>query len=209
MEKELIQQGTQSDVILIAFFLLLALVALVVAFAFGWWIQRQRDSLSPYTGTPLRRGEALTFYAKEQVLRYLYEHYSYDNPMFKLKKAAFCRDTGRIFPNAVTWYDTIQLDWNFIQKRHKGNYLSWGSLTYEQQVSIRKVHGSIKGFQTNFSSARSSPRDVEPEYALAKPGPLYVDLDSKVLLGWKCVPGTEFEVLIVQKPIKLILPDEF
>lgn len=204
---ELAQQSSQSDVIWIALFLLLFLAGLVIAFAFGWWMQRQKDSVSPYTGSPLRRAETLTFYAKEQILRFLYEHHSYDNRMFKLKRAAFCRETGRIFPHAVTWYDTIKLDWSFIQKRLKGNYVSWGSLSHEQQVSIRKVHASLRGFQTSFSSKRPSPRDVEPDYALSKPGPLYVDLDSKALLGWKVVPGTDFEVFIVQKPIKLILTD--
>ena len=83
-----------------------------------------------------------------------------------------------------------------------GNYVSWGSLTKESQDAIRDAHASLDGFQTSESSPTPSPRAIEPEYVYTKPGPLYVDLETKVLLGWKVVPGTELEVLIVQKPIK-------
>ena len=41
---------------------------------------------------------------------------------------------------------------------------------------------------------------------MTRPGPLYVDIETKVLLGWKVVPGTDLEVLIVQKP-KLAMHD--
>lgn len=197
-----------TDVILVALFLISITLSLIIAFVVGVWIQRQRDSLSPYTGTPLRRGETLTFYSKEQILRFIYEHHSYDNRMYSLNKSSFCRDTGRIFSNSITWYDTIKVDWSFLQKRRPGNYVSWGSLTEEQQNTLIKLHGSLKGFQVNFSSKRPSPRDVEPEFALAKPGPLYVDVNTNTLMGWKSVPGTDFEVLIVQKPLQMVLPDE-
>jgi hypothetical protein len=45
------------------------------------------------------------------------------------------------------------------------------------------------------------PQEIDSFHALLKPGPLYVDRETKNLLGWKEVPGTEFEVLIVQTPI--------
>lgn len=196
---------TSSDILYTALLLLLIIASLAITFFAGWWVQKQRDSVSPYTGSPLRRAENLTFFSKEQILRFLYEYNSYDNPMFKLKNSSFCRDTGRIFPNSLTWYDVVRVDWTFIQKRHPGNYVSWGSLTKDQQDYIRKTHQPLKGFQTTYSSSRMSPRDVEPEFALARPGPLYVDIEKNVLLGWKIVPGTEFEVLIVQKPLKLVM----
>ncbi len=208
MSVDFIQEGLRSDALWIGLLLLLVSASLLIAIFAGFWIQKQKDSVSPYTGTPLRRAETLTFYSKEQILRYLYEHNSYDNKMFKLKNAAFCRDTGRIFSDAITWYDTIKVDWSFIQKRYKGNFVSWGSLTHHQQDEIKRLHGSLKGFQILFSSPNSSPRDIEASFAMAKPGPLYVDVDTKVVLGWKCVPGTDFEVLIIQKPIKLVLPNE-
>lgn len=192
-------------VIGVAFLLLFFLFAIV--FAVAWWVQRQRDSLSPYTGSPLRSGEQLSFYAKEQILRYVYERSSYDNRIFSLYRAALCRETGRIFPNALTWYGTLYVDWNFIQKKRPGCYVSWGSLSFEQQQNLYRLYGSLHGFQTAFSSSRPSPREVEPEYVFAKPGPLYVDINDDTLMGWKCVPGTDFEVLIVQHPPILVLPE--
>jgi hypothetical protein len=92
------------------------------------------------------------------------------------------------------------VDWNFLQKRYPGKYVSWGSLTEDQKKEVREQHVSLEGFQTEFSCPEPMPRAIEPKYAFIKPGPLYVDIDHKVLLGWKEVPGTEMEVLIVQKP---------
>lgn len=120
--------------------------------------------------------------------------------MFNLDKAALCRETGRLFPNAVTWYGTIKVDWTFLNKRYPGHYISWGSLSDYQQEIIRSAHETVEGFQTEYSSRRTAPSQVEPFYAMTVPGPLYVDLDTKVLLGWKCVPLTDLEVMIVQKP---------
>jgi hypothetical protein len=87
-----------------------------------------------------------------------------------------------------------------LHKRYPGNYVSWGSLTSEQQKVIMESHHLFEGYQNEFSCPIPSPRLIEPEYSFTKPGPLYVDVDTKVLLGWKCVPDTEFEVLIVTKP---------
>jgi hypothetical protein len=69
---------------------------------------------------------------------------------------------------------------------------------------VRNVHESLEGFQTEFSSSQPKPQNVEAKYAFAKPGPLYVDVETKVLLGWKCVPDTDFEVMIVQKPLNMM-----
>lgn len=191
----------QKTDLLLLFLLFFAIIGtLVLVLVFGYWFVRQKDSLSPYTGTPMRRGETLSYYAKEQVLHFLYEKQDYQNQMFKLKDAVYCRETGRIFSNAITWYDVARVDWDFLQKRHPGHYVSWGSLTLQQQERIRRAHGSLDGFQTALSSRRPSPRDVEPEYLFLKPGPLYVDVNTMELLGWQCVPGTPLEVLIVQQP---------
>lgn len=185
-----------AAVIFITFFFLIAL------FWFGWRMTQRSHSVSPYTGVPLRRMTEISYYSAERILKYLYDLHQYDNRIFKLKRAAFCRETGRIFQDCITWYDVILVDWNFLTKRHPGHYVSWGSLTKETQDAIRDAHSSIDEFQTAESSSTPSPRMIEPEYAYTKPGPLYVDPETKTLLGWKKVPGTEFEVLIVQKPIK-------
>lgn len=196
----------ESDVstwfLLLAAAVLVTFVILGFTFWFIWRAFRQVGGVSPYTGVPLRRALDLPYYTIETTFRYLNSYHQYDNRIFSLKKAAFCRDTGRIFQNAVTWYDAIKVDWSFLRKRYPGYYVSWGSLTRDQQQLIRESHDSLEGFQTEFSCPYPLPREITPEYIYTKPGPLYVDFGSKILLGWKVVPGTNLEVLIVQKPIK-------
>jgi hypothetical protein len=189
-------------VVLLSAMIFLSFALLIALFWFGWRISQRSHSVSPYTGIPLRRLTEVSYYSAEKILGYLYDLHQYDNRVFKVRNAAFCRETGRVFQECITWFDTINVDWSFLQKRYPGNYISWGSLSKEQQESIREVHQSLEGYQTEKSSPTLSPRLIEPEYAYTKPGPLYVDFETKVLLGWKQVPGTDFELLIVQKPIK-------
>ena len=178
-------------VVLFSALILLSFVFLSLLFWIGWRISQRSQAVCPYTGLPLRRmSEASYFYDMRQ----------YDNRIFKIKKAAFCRETGRIFQDCITLFDTIKIDWTFLQKRFPGHWISWGSLSREQQQAIRDLHVSLEKFQTIESSPNPSPRGIEPTYAYAKPGPLYVDLETKILLGWQIVPGTDFEVLVVQKP---------
>lgn len=199
---DLSQTDTSSWVILLALSIFLCLAILVGVFWFGYWMSQRSRGVSPYTGVPLRRTRELAYYSSERILRYLHDYHQYDNRIFKLSRAAFCRETGRIFQDCVTWYDAVRVDWSFLQKRYPGHYVSFGSLNTAQLEAIRNAHDTLEGFQTDMSSPTPSPRGVEPEYAYTKPGPLYVDLETKVLLGWKIVPGTELEVLIVQKPTK-------
>lgn len=151
---------------------------------------------------PLRNASDLPYESARKILQFLYDKHEYDNRIFDIKKAAFCRETGRIFPNSVTWLNTINVDWTFLKKRYPGNYVSWGSLTASQQEAIKNAHKSIEAYQTLHSSSKTAPSEIEAEYAFAKPGPLYVDIETKTLLGWQCVPDSQFEVLILQKPKK-------
>lgn len=189
-------------IVLFAALILLSFAFLSLLFWIGWRISQRSQAVSPYTGVPLRRLTEISYYSAERILRYLQDLHQYDNRIFKLSKAAFCRDTGRIFQDCVTIFDTIRIDWTFLHKRYPGNWISWGSLAKDQQDAIREVHDSLDRFQTFESSPTPAPRAIESEYAYTKPGPLYVDLETKILLGWQVVPGTDFEVLIVQKPIK-------
>lgn len=189
-----------SQIALFSIFILVVVLVLVGLCCYGIWLTRRPSSVSPYSGLSMRTGADLSYFAAEKVLRFLYNTHEYDNRIFSLRRSAVCRQTGRIFPNAVTWYDKIELDWSFLQKRYPGVYVSWGSLTDEQQEIVRSYHASLEGFQVEFSSPHASPKAIEAKYALAKPGPLYVDIDTRVLLGWKSVPDTDLEVLIVQKP---------
>ncbi|MBA2369581.1 MAG: hypothetical protein H0V82_11240 [Candidatus Protochlamydia sp.] len=189
-------------VVMFSLGILLAFAILFFVFWFGWWMSGREMGVSPYTGIPLRRATDLTYFAAERVLLFLFEFKQYDNRIFKLSRAAYCRETGRIFTNCVTWLDTVKVDWTFLQKRYPGSYVSWGSLNKDQQQAIRDAHDSMEGYQTESSSPTPSPRGIEPEYAYTKPGPLYVDIETKVLLGWMVVPATDLEVLIVQKPVR-------
>jgi hypothetical protein len=195
-------QGVLSPVEVMWFSLaiLLTFTLLVAVFFIGTWVTRNQIALSPYTKKPLRLGSNIPYQTAEKVLRYLFFMRQYDNRMFDVRKAAFCRETGRLFPNAVSYFDTIHVDWTFLEKRYPGSYVSWGSLSEEQQEMIKRSHHHLDGYQTEFSSRKSAPSQIEPEYAYKVPGPLYVDLETRVLLGWKIVPETELEVLIVQKP---------
>jgi hypothetical protein len=200
----LLQGVTSTEVVIFGLAILASFFLLFGIFWFGWWISRREASLSPYSGMPLRRATDLSYSSMEKVLRFLYDTHEFDNRIFEMRRAAICRETGRIFTNCVTWFDTIKVDWSFLQKKFPGDYVSWGSLNEEQQASLRSIHNSLEGFQTEFSSPTPSPRMIEPQYAFEKPGPLYVDVNTGVLLGWKCVPNTELEVLIVQKPTRII-----
>ncbi len=189
-------------VVLLSLAILATFVFLLFAFWFGWWFSQKSWGLSPYTGLPLRRATDLSYYSAEKVLHFMNDFHQYDNSPFKLSRAAFCRETGRIFSNCINWLDIIRLDWNFLQKRYPGNYVSWGSLNQDQQQAIRDAHETLEGFQTEVSSPTPSPRAIETQYVYTKPGPLYVDIQTKILLGWKVVSDTDLEVLIVQKPIR-------
>lgn len=189
--------------VLLPLLLIFAFILLIGVFWWGLKTSQRSKALSPYTGLPLRRASELPYYSAERVIRFMSQIKQYDNPVFRLSQAAFCRETGRIFPDCVTIWDSIDVDWNFLQKRYPGLYVSWGSLGKEQQEEIRHAHDHmLEGFQTAFSSPTPAPRGIEPEYAYTRPGPLYVDLETKVLLGWKQVPETFLEVLIVQKPVR-------
>lgn len=199
---DLLNPQSNAKVIFFAIAVLVFFVLLFAAFYAAWWWSKRPQAVSPYSGMPLRRASDLAYFTKEKVFAFLHQMHQYDNRPFRFNRAALCRETGRLFPDCITWYDTIRLDWSFIQKRYPGHYVSWGSLTLEQKDAIKKDHESLEDFQTDFSCETPSPRLIDPDYAYAKPGPLYVDVNTHVLLGWKNVPGTEVEVLIVQKPPK-------
>lgn len=191
---------------LVVFEILLLVLLFMGFFLFiGWWLTRTpKETKSPYTGLPLRRAELLPFETKKRIYLYLQKIHQYDNRPFLFKKAALCRETGRIFQDCVNWHGKIVLDWSFLQKRFPGNWISWGSLSDELKEKIRNFHEDLEDFQTVRLSKNPSPLQIELKFVHAKPGPLYVDIDTGVLLGWQIVPETQLEVLIVQKPIRLI-----
>lgn len=184
-----------------ALFLLFSFALLIVFAMYSYRLQNQKRACSPYSGLPMRRGEEVPLRSVEAIMRFLYYTiHNYDNQVFPMRSAMVCRETGRIFPSTVSWWGFQKVDWTFLQKRYPGVYVSWGSLTEALKQEIMEVHDSLEGFQTEKSSPNPAPNKISSEYAFLKPGPLYVDLNTKNILGWKCVPDTFFEVLILQKP---------
>jgi len=89
--------ATTGWVLLLSVAIVATLAFLIFAFWFGWWMSGRAMGVSPYTGVPLRRATDLSYYAAEQALLFLYNFQQYDNRIFKLSRAAYCRETGRIF----------------------------------------------------------------------------------------------------------------
>ncbi len=191
-----------AAVVSIAVTILVAVVVMLLVLWMGWRYSQKRPPPGPYSPLPLRRAVDLPYASMGKVYVFMTSLHEYDNRMFNIHRAALCRETGRIYPEAINRFGRIHVDWTFLHKRYPGTWVSWGSLTGSQQRDFRKAHRSLDGFQTEFSCDNPSPRAIKPEHSLSKPGPLYVDFDTKIAMGWKLVPGTDLEVLVVQKPKK-------
>lgn len=197
----------KTSVLIFAFLVLFSFCFLCVFAYISYRLQNQKPPLCPYTGNKLRLGEYVPLSSAIKIMRFLYYTiHNFENRVFPMKRSMVCRDTGRIFQDCIRWWGTAHVDWDFIQKRYPGTYVSWGSLSSDLQREFKESHPSLEGFQTEFSSANINPKDVEERFVYMKPGPLYCDIQTKVLIGWKCVPETQYEVLIVQKPLKVKKP---
>ena len=167
----------------------------------GWWITNRHGKPCPYTGLPLKKGSDLVFSVVQEIHDYMVGLHDPENPPFDLRKAAICPKTGKIFPDSLTLFGVIKVNWNFLKKRYPGQWISWGSLNSEQKKQISIYHCFLEGFQTEHSPPQADPKDIDPQHAEQKPGPLYVDVATRTLLGWKCIPGTNWEVLILKTPL--------
>lgn len=192
-----------DEISIVAFgFFLFAFTFLLAVYAFyNFWIFPSRIPRSPYTKKPLRYGEDIKLHSVEKIMRFLhYDVGGFENKVFAMKNSMVCRETGRIFQECMGFFGQPHIDWKFLQKRCPGTWISWGSLNDVQKEDFFAFHGNIEGFQIEKSCPHPAPRNITEEYIYCKPGPLYVDLKTKMLLGWKEVPGTIFEVLVVQRP---------
>lgn len=195
-------EGVGRGAIFLLFFSFFSILAILSMFLWiGWSVSKKRGSKSLYSKQPMALGVDTASSIVRLVEGFLECHSQPENEPFDFAQAAICEQTGRIFPNTVKRGEMIRLDWSFLQKRYPGNYVSWGSLSETEQAIVRMCHESMQGFQMQVSSPQPLPKDINSYYALTKPGPLYIDKSTKILLGWKEVPDTHFEVLIVQKPI--------
>jgi hypothetical protein len=199
--------GIDFSLMLSILLILLGLVLAMIAILYIGWLSTKAKItyiLSLYAKVPVRPLLSARPIALNKVYLFVEALPGYDNQIFNFKRSVYCRETGRIFPNCVDWKGKVTLDWRFLSQRCRGHWISWGSLSEEQRRDVRERHGSFEGFQTDHSCPNPKPVDILPEYIFVKPGPLYVDLVNYKLLGWKCVPETDFEVLVVQLPKKYI-----
>ena len=187
--------------------ILLIIGTLMVIFAtlfaviwIGWKKEGKRGSGCPYCGKSMRLGADVAFSIRGMVKAFMEEQQGSENETIDFAQAAYCPVTGMIFPNCLAPGEQVNLSWDFIKARCPGTYVSWGSLSAEEQGVLKLLHDPLEGFQMDKSSAHSRPEDVEEDLAMAAPGPLYVDRKEKVLVGWKNVPGTYFQILVVQRP---------
>lgn len=195
-------EGLGQNAIFLLFFSFFLMIA-VFSFLLwvGWWVSIKKGSVCPYTKKPMKLGVDVAASVGRYVEDFMLSFPQPENKPFDFRYAAISEETGRIFPDCVKKAEIVRLDWTFIQKRYPGKYVSWGSLSDYEKANISLCHESMAGFQTEQSCPNPVPQDTLVPYTLTKPGPLYVDRQTKILLGWKEVHGTEFEVLIVQKPI--------
>ncbi len=200
MNQDIETLGEGAIIILLASFLLVIGVMMFLLWI-GWFSSKKRGSQSPYSKQPMSLGVDIAPSIRRFVDEFMLSHPQPENEPFEFDTAAICQETGRIFPNAVFRGQFVRLGWDFLERRYPGRYVSWGSLDEQEQATLRMLHESLAGYQTEMSCPRALPSEVDSYYGLTKPGPLYVDRVKKVLLGWKEVPGTEFEVLIVQLPL--------
>jgi len=174
---------------------LLLILALIVSggvlyflFWMGWWVTNRTGGVSPYGGETLLKGTELSFPAIQKVHDFMSRFGAIENPAIDFLRASVCRRTGRVFPNTITIFGVISVGKNYLKKRYPGKYVEWSSLSDEQKEAVFLAHGTLEGFKIVNSDGD-------------KPGPLYVDMTKKHVMGWQCVPDTILEVMIVQKPL--------
>lgn len=191
--------GIQTIIVTVASFIIT--LSVLVSFAWvGWKKEGRRGDVCPYTKEKMCLGADVARSLMMYVNAFLQEQQVGDNPAIDFSRAAYCPKTGRIFTDCVGSNEQISLSWDFLRRRCKGTFVSWGALSEEERGVLKLLHDSVEGFQTESSSKNLRPESVEEEFALLSPGPLYVDRTARVLMGWKKVPGTYFEVLVVQRP---------
>ncbi len=196
-----------QDAFIVSFFLISIFLILALMLWLGWVTEERRGDVSPYAKVKMRLGIDVARSIQEYINGFLADELKPDNPAIDFTQAAICNETGRIFTNCVNNKGYITLDWSFIQKRLPGTYVSWGALSENEKAIVKLLHGSLDGFQTEQSCPKIRPQDIDREYALLSPGPLYIDRRTKILIGWKKIPGTYFEALIVQRPIYQSIDD--
>lgn len=194
-------EETGFQVILVVVSSLVAVLMILFSLLWiGWKKEGVHGNTCPYCRKPMRFGMDTAKSLVGMVNGFLEDLPQPDNPKIDFVHAAYCPASGRIFTDCVSQAEQITVSWSFLKQRCEGTFVSWGSLSEEEQGVIKLLHGSLDGFQTEHSSSHLRPEEVEAECCELSPGPLYIDRTTKVVMGWKKVPGTYFEVFVVQRP---------
>lgn len=193
--------NVESEAALVLFVTLVGVALILLLFLFlGFRREVVKGKRCPYCGAILQFGSDVANSIQQHVNAYVHAFSEEDNPEIDFSKAAICPTSGYIFQECVVRNNRVTLDWSFLSKRLKGSFISWGALPEEEKGIFRLLHLSMEGYQTEKSSPTIQPDRVEEEYARLIPGPLYVDRNTKILMGWVRVPGTNFQVLIIRRP---------
>jgi hypothetical protein len=175
--------------------------AFVAAFFYiGWHFFNRPGTKSPYADIFLNDAATLTYDAVRHVHAFMTMLPQPENAFFDITKAAVCKTTGRLFPDSIGKRGVVTLKKSLIQQRYPGRYMLWETLTEQQKSLVIAAHDTMEGFQLQGSATSSRPYEIRRCYRRLKPGPLYVDRKTNILVGWKNVPETDLEVLVVQKP---------
>lgn len=190
LEIDLVRWGESA---LVATFLgiLLFTGLICLFFAIGWYFTNRPGTVSPYSKRPMAPGSAISFRSIEKIEEFFDEIQSPENHTFDLERAAVCRQTGRIFPNALTKFDVVTLNRDFLSSVCPGNYIDFETLGPRERAIILAKHQDLEGFQIGDQRTKLYGEPIPS---------LYVDIATNTLIGWKNVPGTELQVLVVQKP---------
>ena len=160
---------------------------LIALFWFGWRMTQRSHSVSPYTGIPLRRTTEISYYSAERILKYLYDLHQYDNRIFKSNRLLFAGKRGGFFKIASPGMMS-SASIGISCRNGIPATMSPGEAYQETQDAIREAHASIwMDFRQRNPPPLLSAHD-RTGICLYKTGPLYVDPETKVLLGWKKSP---------------------
>jgi hypothetical protein len=171
---------------------LLVFIGLIsLFFALGWYITNRPGAVSPYSKREMAPGSVIAFRSVEKIEDFFEDIQSQENRSFNLERAAVCRETGRIFPNCLSNFDVVTLNRNYLSAVHPGQYIDWEVLGPREQAIILAKHNDVSGYQIGDQRTKFQGQPIPS---------LYVDISTNTLIGWKKVPGTELQILVVQKP---------
>lgn len=150
-----------------------------------WW-SHLKGRKSPFSGKLLARGEEIFYACAEKIYFFSSELSQPENASFDLAEAVFCRETNRIFPSSINAFGEINLIRNYLKKYYPSKLVPWFRLTDSEKVKLASMHSSLEGFQIGKSLSL---------------GPLFVDRKRSILVGWKRIPETKMEIIVIQKPL--------